>query len=726
MFKQNLRLIAAAVAVAACATFPFATSAADLTVAQGNSVTLSNGDSYDAVVVNGNLTVPANAAVSAASLTVADGAYDATVTLEPGSSLTISDDVHLGYNGGQAHVNVRSGASMTVNGSFYMAYGHTSSPASGAPVTHAYLTISNATVTVIGKSKGDGFCFKHGYWPSGTSQGTDVDFVRLEEGAVLKCSRVSKTSDHDARSGCIVFNGGKILFESNQDIWQSLTLSWSARNTFLRLQSENNHPIHLTMGSCKHNAWFNFGSQGNRVTFEGAGGLVLEGRPQDNKTPDWGVPPNNCDTGNPNLEIKDSLGPIHLIGMPLINRYCANFFGESTKTTSKALIADSGTYFDMYGNDAEFKSVKGCIRNSGGNPCTLTMGRDGSDSQLTEALPAGVSLVKNGSGKLTMFAADTSNATVNGGTLEFMNRAEMGYAFYKIKFEEFGMEIGSNYRMYINEIAYLSGGQDVTRPYAALHHSKAGSSYVEDPETLVDGNLSTCYYDLRLQKPYSDPDRDLVQLTVQYTNCIPVDGYRWSPYRSGSKPYYAHNPTAWKVYGGMSTSDMTLLDQVDNFSVTDVVDGWNATNFVCRYENPAITISSLTLASGVALAADGANVTAAAATAASAVPVTLTHGATLTLPAATEVASLSVDVDAGGGTLTNFRPAANGAIYLTGNVGRLSNFVVPVSVGMLLGDNLSSWAVYVDGQLQSHIGLFVNDDHFLQTESHIPTILVVR
>lgn len=700
--------------------------AAGLTVAQGQTITASNGDSYDAVVVNGNWTIPQNASVTAASLTVANGAYDATVTLEPGSSLTLSDDVHLGYDGGQAHVYVKSGASMTVNGSFFMAYGHTSSPASGAPVTRAYLTISNATVTVIGKSKGDGFCFKHGYWPSGTSQGTDVDFVRLEEGAVLKCSRVSKTSDHDARSGCIVFNGGKILFESNQDIWQSLTFSWSARNTFLRLQSENNHPIHLTMGSCKHNAWFNFGSQGNRVTFEGAGGLVLEGRPQDNKTPDWGVPQNNCDTGNPNLEIKDSLGPIHLIGMPLINRYCANFFGESTKTTSKALIADSGTYFDMYGNDAEFKSVKGCIRNSGGNPCTLTVGRDGSDSQLTEALPAGVSLVKSGSGKLTMFAADTSNATVNGGTLEFKNRAEMGYAFYKIKFEEFGMEIGSNYRMYINEIAYLSGGQDVTRPYAALHHSKAGSSYVSDPETLVDGNLSTSYYDLRLQKPYTDPDRDLVQLTVQYTNCIPVDGYRWSPYRSGSSPYYAHNPTAWKVYGGMSTSDMTLLDQVDNFSVTSVVDGWNATNFVCRYENPATTISSLTLASGAALAADGADVTATAVTASAAVPVTLAHGGTLTLPAATEVASLSVDVDAGGGTLVNFRPASGGAVYLTGNVEKPRRCVLPVEVGSLLGDNLPSWHVYLDGTLVSDVAVFVNGDGFLQTQYIGATVLYIR
>ena len=621
-----------------------------------------------------------------------------------------------------------SGANLTANGTFYMAYGHRATPASGAPVTHAYLTISNATMTANGWN---GLYFNHGqYWPSGTSTSTEVDVVLLQDGAVLTCSRLDKNAANGnyPRSSRIDFDGGKIVFaRTSSGINQSIRLQYNARNSNLGFKSLNGQPIHLVMGNnSRYQDWFEMASKGTRAYFEGAGGLILEGNPSDNKTPGWLIPENNVDDNYPSIKLKASLGFLRLVGMPLVNRLGINYFADQGDTKPQALITDSGTYFDMCGHDAEFKSVHGCIKNTDGNSCVLTIGGDNSDSVIDYELPAGVSVVKKGSGRLTTLAVNAPSITVQGGTLDLKGRREMGYRFYKFKVEEYGYDNGSNVQMKFHELSFLFAGEDVTRPYAALHHDKLGSSYVEDPETLVDGDLSTIYYDLRIQKNYGDSDRDRVQLTVEYPECHPVDAYRWAPHKGSDG--YKTSPTSWKFYGGMSKTDMTLLDQVDNFETTDalVEDGWVATNFVCTYANPATTIDSLTLASGTALNVDGADVTATAVTASSAIPLTLAHGATLTLPTATEIASLNVDVDAGGGTLTNFRPAANGAIYLTGNVGRLSNFVVPVSVGMLLGDNLSSWAVYVDGQLQSHIGLFVNDDHFLQTESHIPTILVVR
>ena len=133
--------------------FAASTNAADLTVEQGDSITLADGDSYDAIVVNGTLVIPENAAITAASLVVATNiAGDAYVTLEPNSKLTLSGEVHLGYDGGQAHLNVKSGASLTVGGDFYMAYGHTATPTSGATPTRAYFTISNATAKVSGSN----------------------------------------------------------------------------------------------------------------------------------------------------------------------------------------------------------------------------------------------------------------------------------------------------------------------------------------------------------------------------------------------------------------------------------------------------------------------------------------------------------------------------------------------------------------------------------------------
>jgi hypothetical protein len=106
--------------------------------------------------------------------------------------------------------------------------------------------------------------------------------------------------------------------------------------------------------------------------------------------------------------------------------------------------------------------------------------------------------------------------------------------------------------------------------------------------------------------------------------------------------------------------------------------------------------------------------------------VQLALGAGRARRAAAAVASRSVDVDAVGGTLANFNPAADGALYLTGNVGRPSGCVVPVAVGTLEGGNVRSWRVYVDGQLQRDVGVFVNADGFLQTESRIPTTVMLQ
>jgi hypothetical protein len=108
------------------------------------------------------------------------------------------------------------------------------------------------------------------------------------------------------------------------------------------------------------------------------------------------------------------------------------------------------------------------------------------------------------------------------------------------------------------------------------------------------------------------------------------------------------------------------------------------------------------------------------------VSVSLAHGATLTLPAATEIASLSVDFDAGGGTLANFRPASGGAVYLTGNVARPRKCVLPVEVGTLLGGNLSGWHVYVDGVEVDQAEVFVNGDGFLETRSNAAMVITMR
>ena len=62
-------------------------------------------------------------------------------------------------------------------------------------------------------------------------------------------------------------------------------------------------------------------------------------------------------------------------------------------------------------------------------------------------------------------------------------------------------------------------------------------------------------------------------------------------------------------------------------------------------------------------------------------------------------AALEVDCAAGGGTLTKFAPAPNGALYLKNLPGGLTaRYIVPLTLTETVGaENLASWTVYVDG-----------------------------
>lgn len=711
--------------------------AADLTVAQGDSQTISADTTYGAVVVNGNLIVAPNVTLTCTSLTVADN-INGTATLTVGDGATVrvngGSATKIGVGQGRAEVYLGTGAYFDAHsGYFNFCYGYQSAPASDAAMTEALLVVgTNATV----RCETD-FCFgyngnNNNNKPSSVGNGVVKAVVRLEKGATLSAQRIQ---DCLPVSEQIVFNGGRIVQRTSGSYTSGfIHMPYAAKNSFMYFDGTNGCPITLHLpGRGVHPSLFSFGSQGCRPVFRGDGGFVKTGAAL---FPLITVD-NNWNTNDPNLRFLFSGDfVIREGGFAVVN--------ESSTPTDKVftaarndfsrpvdLVVENGATFDLAGCDIVMNSItaagSGLITNSVEGTATATVGvRDGSRTTTLARAVSGVSIVKQGASAMTLCDTGMDAIDMRGGALSLKDRTRMGYSFYKFKVEEYGYDNGSNVQMKLHELSFLFAGQDVTRPYAALHHTKQGSSYVGEPETLVDGDLSTIYYDLRIQKQYGDSDRDLVQLTVEYPECHPIDAYRWSPHKGSDG--YKTNPTSWKFYGGMSKTDMTLLDQVDNFETTDalVEDGWVATNFVCHYETAPVTIGSLTLAAGVPVSVDGADVTATAVTAASAVPVTLAHGATLTLPAATEIASLNVDVDAGGGTLTNFRPAANGAVYLTGNVARPRKCVLPVRVGTLLGVNLPSWDVYVDGVLVDQTEVIVNANGFLETQYTGATVLYVR
>jgi hypothetical protein len=81
--------------------------------------------------------------------------------------------------------------------------------------------------------------------------------------------------------------------------------------------------------------------------------------------------------------------------------------------------------------------------------------------------------------------------------------------------------------------------------------------------------------------------------------------------------------------------------------------------------------------------------------------VSVSAGATLTLVGGSEpLSALSVDCDAGGGTISELSLTQTGRLDLAGTSIHGLNFVVPLTIGTLTNpEALKNWSLYIDGTL---------------------------
>lgn len=701
--RPFLRLAAA---LASASLLAASAHAADLTVNQGDSQTISANATYDAVVVNGNLTVAPNVTLNCTSLLVANYINGtATITVGDGATINVTGvisgnySVKLGTGTGRAEVYLGNGATFSAAKDLHCCAGYTNndSPAAGDAMTEALLVVGpGATVR-----SGTRFCFgDYDRRPSGTPQSAIKAVVRLDEGAVLSAPYII---DWLPVSKTILFNGGKIASQTTTSSGGGFVqMAYNSRYTTMYFEGTNECPIVADLsGRGALSAFVTFASSACKFQLRGDGDFI--------KTGSGAFPLINggsWDSNNPNLQflltgdfvVREGAISVSTVSMGDVLRPDSN-------ATSRPidLVVEGGATFDLAGCDIGLNSItaagSGLVTNSAAGTATATIGvrNDGRGSTLSRVFP-GIAFVKQGSASLTLCGSEIDSLDIRGGTLVVKDRAAMGYPLYRFKFDRTGMDDNAsiNNAMRLREIAFLANGQDATCPYSKAHYDMSGTSWITNPERLFDGNLDTVYEDYRMHKAIDDSDRDRVQISLEYTECKVFDEYRLAPFYS-SEFQWQLNPTAWRVFGGFSPDGGDLLDQVTGYSVVEV-DGWTSTNFVLSCPvSPALHVGTLSLGNGAKVEATGAQVTCGTFSgSATGVKLDLSSGAALPLTANQSVSEITVDLTEDLATVAVLNPEANGTLHVTGD--RRS-----VKGALLYADScpnasrLSSWTVYLNG-----------------------------
>ena len=663
--------------------------AADLILAPNESHTVQGTESYDRVIVNGDLTVGTGATLETAYLCVASNITGtANLILGENSRLNVTgsgdNDCLFGAAGGTANVDIRGGARFTVANNLQML----SDPGSPAAFSHVNMTVSNATVFVT-----NFVTFLKGRTGSNTER---VVNIRLDAGAAFNVKRVVKSTLQETR---ILFNGGKLN-----------TLGWDGNSAFVHtgsnnsskflLEATNANSVAINVGSSRSSV-FGLSSQSAIIEVCGDGDLSISGSQS---------PVNIASSNNywkANLRFGNT-GALRFGNKRTQIRF-SGLLRDDANSPAHDVIVENGASLEVEnGSMIVTKSLtvrgNGTITNTSSSAnATVVVGVGDGDSAMSRALPPRIDLVKRGAGRLAMCASDIASVRLEGGELALMSREEIGYPIYRFNVYDTGNAGSASARVNIGELNYLNGTEDVTQGWTGLYYDPTGTGYYNDPVNMFDGTRDTFFYDQRAQN-YGT----ISNIHVELEHNLPhkVTGYRWNRQTNlGSS--HGPLPKSWAVLGSEDNTNWRLLSLVEGLE-TSWSENWRT--YQCtNYPETVASVANITVGNGVRITAIGPDVTFSAGTFAADMALTLAKGARVTLPASAEVARLDVDAADGGGTLVNFRPAANGELHITGG----STRPIPVSVENLLANTLVGWSVYVDGVLRPRCHLAVSDGQLI-------------
>ena len=632
MNLKHIRLIAATVATAVA--IPFAASAADLTVAQGNSVTIDADASYDTVIVNGDLTVAANVTLTASKLFISqnNNGNRATVTVQNGARITMpwwndgSESRLIVGDGSPATLTLNEGSAFS---SSTMDIARDAPYSANAPQPFVKIEINNATMFLECRTvAADGNRQRGGEIDTRASQvgytPWEVAVVELNgPDAVLRARNIS-VFQGDMR---IRFAGGRIVSDQAYNWGNSSfarVVGWSNAHT-LRLDSVDGAPIWFvrkTVGNMPKALFFN-NKDANSIITSGTGALVVE---DDLSGDPVNKPLFENTTGTVTF---GHTGGLRLGGgtvLPLDEKLAA-----VAAASGSSLFVPAQATFDLNGMSASFDAVQsaGTIGNTSETAATLTVGANGGDAVFASA--PSVPVVMTGSGILRIPEGDLDAVSVQGGTLDLCNRAAVGYPYYRFKV------LAPKDNIRLTEFALYNGNENVTGLRTALSEVKQGGWIWDDVATkLVDNNLSTCW-DNRALGNTTDWRTNRVYFVFHYGNAPTFKhqfpdaesaGDQNAPavvypnvsaplYPTAAQPVTAYTfayddktpvtPSEWLFEGAVVSNIWRTLDHVVNYSMAGfAANSWCGTNFVVNCGVSSVEVDSLAVGNNTTWAIDTA------------------------------------------------------------------------------------------------------------------------
>ena len=577
--KNGGRKLAFAFACALAGLASCVAVADDLTVAAGESLTITDNRTYGTITVNGDLTISGSgASVTATTMRVAEGAKMTSVlTVKDGASLTVTGERDNNYypftvshasgtGNSTGTVNVVNGATLTTH-DFLL--GNMAS--CGSNYSIAALNVSNATMTVQAY-----------FWMArnGTYQNYKGDWcpvtITLWEGALLDTASFVRNANGNAFCS---FRGGRMKATSFSSM-DGGTLVFSG---------DGGHPIDLeskATGNGKALISLNRGNTGvdGHALFTGTGGLTI-------RASVW-LDASGSSGGNLHESlVSDFSGPLTLL-LPGLRQQAHRQIASGN--CSLVVSDDVERWFDLHGFDGAFSAIHegaGGVRNSSSSAvATLTVGVNGSSGELNR-LSGPMSLRKEGGGTWAVKTINLADVAVLDGTLNL----SVGCRYWKFASTEV---YGPNHtRVQLSGVRFLDAAGDEID--LSKRVSTGGSGESISINALFDNNPISVTY---AERP-DGADNAAYSAWICFSNAQYVSAYTWSTahdygpdtkwegrtdegYQNDLVPpaydkSYCRDPSAWTLEASTDGNCWTVIDSQSGFKAINRRYTYNPTNFAC-------------------------------------------------------------------------------------------------------------------------------------------------